>query len=96
MHGYVQGRFTDQEGTPDRLEIRRARLIVTGEPASNLSYRFQVDFAKSPYLMDAALTYKLSTALSISAGQMKSRSVPRVSSATTAILPFPDRAPCWR
>ena len=71
VHGYIQGRFTDQEGTPDRLEIRRARLIVTGEPASNLSYRFQVDFAKSPYLMDASISYKLSTALSISAGQMK-------------------------
>jgi hypothetical protein len=27
IHGYIQGRFTNQEGTPDRLEIRRARVI---------------------------------------------------------------------
>ena len=71
LHGYIQGRFTDEEGTSERLEIRRARLIVTGNPLSNLSYRAQVDFVKRPYLMDASLTWKFSRAVSVSAGQMK-------------------------
>jgi len=71
VHGYVQGRFTDQEGTPDRLEIRRARLILTGDPLTGLSYKFQVDFAKSPYLMDASMTYRFSKRLALTAGQMK-------------------------
>ncbi|PWU04400.1 MAG: hypothetical protein C5B51_16780, partial [Terriglobia bacterium] len=71
MHGYLQGRFTDQEGTSDRLEIRRARVIVTGDPLSRVSYRFQVDFVKRPYIMDASLTLKYSRFHSVTAGQMK-------------------------
>ena len=71
VHGYIQGRFTNQEGTPDRLEIRRARLILSGDPLSNLSYTFQVDFVKQPYLMDAALTWKFSRALRLTGGQFK-------------------------
>jgi hypothetical protein len=38
VHRYIQGRFTDQEGVLDRREIRRARLIVFGDPFSELSY----------------------------------------------------------
>ena len=71
MHGYIQGRFTNQEGTPDRLEIRRARLILSGDPVAKLSYTFQADFAKRPYLMDAALTWKFSRALRLTGGQFK-------------------------
>ena len=71
MHGYIQGRYTDEPSSPDLLEIRRARVIVTGDPLSMLSYRFQVDLAKRPYLMDASLTWKFSRALSLTAGQMK-------------------------
>jgi phosphate-selective porin len=67
----VQGRFTNQEGTPDRLEIRRARIIVSGDPLSKLSYTFQVDVVKRPYLMDAALTWKFSRALRLTGGQFK-------------------------
>jgi hypothetical protein len=71
VHGYVQGRFTNQEGTPDRLEIRRARLILSGDPLSKLSYTFQIDFVKEPYLMDAALTWKFSPSLRVTGGQFK-------------------------
>jgi len=71
VHGYIQGRYTDEKSSPDLLEIRRARVIVTGDPISKLSYRFQVDVVKRPYLMDASLTWKFSRALSLSAGQMK-------------------------
>ena len=71
FHGYIQGRFTNQEGTPDRLEIRRARLIVSGDPISNLSYTVQVDVVKLPYLMDAAVTWKISRRLRVTGGQFK-------------------------
>src|SRR5438093_297430 len=37
IHRYIQGRFTNQEGTPERLENRRARLILSGDPLSKLS-----------------------------------------------------------
>jgi hypothetical protein len=71
FHGLLQGRFTDQPGTSDRLEIRRARLLVQGDPISKLSYRFHVDVAKGPYIIDASLAWKFSRALTVSAGQMK-------------------------
>jgi hypothetical protein len=71
VHGYIQGRFTNQEGTPDRLEIRRARVIFSGDPWEKLSYRFQVDVVKTPYIMDASLTWKSSPGLVFTAGQFK-------------------------
>jgi hypothetical protein len=71
VHGYIQGRFTDQEGVLDRLEIRRARLLVFGDPFSQLSYNFQVDVLKKPYLMDASLTWKPADAFRVTAGQFK-------------------------
>jgi hypothetical protein len=71
VHGYIQGRFTNQEGTPDRLEIRRARVIVSGDPTPDLSFNVQADVLKIPYLMDASLTWKFSRALHVTAGQFK-------------------------
>jgi hypothetical protein len=46
VHGYVQGRFTNQEGTPDRLEIRRARLIFVRRSAFAAVLQVQVDLVK--------------------------------------------------
>ena len=71
IHGYIQGRFTDQKGTPDRLEIRRARLILSGDAFSNVSYTFQIDVVKEPFLMDVALTWKFSRSLRLTGGQFK-------------------------
>ena len=71
IHGYTQGRFTNQEGTSDRLEVRRARVLVSGDPLSHLSYSVQFDIVKRPYVMDVALTWKFSRALRVTAGQFK-------------------------
>jgi len=71
VHGYVQGRFTNQQGTPDRLEIRRARVILSGEPLSKLTYTFQVDVVKRPYVMDAAVTWKFAPYIRLTSGQFK-------------------------
>ena len=71
VHGYIQGRFTNQEGTPDRLEIRRARVIVSGSPFSKLSYTVQVDIAKRPYLLDLAVMRQFFHALQLTGGQFK-------------------------
>jgi phosphate-selective porin OprO/OprP len=71
VHGYLQGRFTNQEGTPDRLEIRRARVIFSGEPLPHLSYTFQADLVKVPYLMDAAVTWKFTRGFRLTGGQFK-------------------------
>ena len=89
IHGYIQGRFTNQEGTPDRLEIRRARLQVSGNPLSKLSYTFQIDVVKRPYLMDAALTWKFSRSLRLTGGQFK---IPFSAEADLGQPEYPDCA----
>lgn len=71
IHGYIQGRFTNQEGTPDRLEIRRARILVFGDLFSDYSYNVQVDVLKKPYLLDASVTWKPGDAFHFTAGQFK-------------------------
>ena len=71
IHGYLQGRFTNQEGTSDRLELRRARLSVSGDLLPKLSYAVQSEFAKKPYLLDATLSWRFSNALRVTAGQFK-------------------------
>lgn len=71
IHGYIQGRFTHQEGTSNLLEIRRARVIFSGDPLSKLSYIFQVDMVKRPFLMDAAVTWKFSRSRRLTGGQFK-------------------------
>jgi len=71
FHGLLQGRFTREPGVPDRLEIRRARLIFSAKPLPKWSLKLQVDLAKSPYLMDASVAYRFSRPFSLSAGQMK-------------------------
>jgi phosphate-selective porin len=71
VHGYIQGSFTDQEGTPDRLEIRRARLIFSGDPLSDFSYVMQADLVKVPYIMDAAVTWRFARGFRLTGGQFK-------------------------
>ena len=71
MDGYIQGRFTNREGTPDRLEIRRARLLIFGDPLPDFSYNVQADLARAPYLLDASFTWKISGSFRLTAGQFK-------------------------
>ena len=71
IDGYVQGRFTNREGTDDRLEIRRARLVVFGDPLPDFSYNLQADVAHAPYLLDASLTWKMSDSFRLTGGQFK-------------------------
>jgi len=71
IHGYIQGRYTDREDADDRLEIRRARLMIFGGPLPNFSYNLQADVAHVPYLLDASVTWKLSESCRLTAGQFK-------------------------
>lgn len=49
MSGYTHVRYqqSDEAGFNDGLDIRRARLTLSSEPAENLDYRVQLDFAGS-------------------------------------------------
>ncbi len=71
VSGYIQGRFTNQGSTVDRLEIRRARIAISGDPLANFAYTVQVDIAKTPYLMDASITWKPRREFTLTGGQFK-------------------------
>ncbi len=53
LSGYIQGRFTNARDTPDRFEVRRARLLLNGDLNSRISYLVQGDVWKLPGLLDA-------------------------------------------
>ncbi|MBZ5594611.1 MAG: OprO/OprP family phosphate-selective porin [Acidobacteriia bacterium] len=71
LSGYVQGRFTDTRDTPDRLEVRRVRLLMSGELGRRISYLIQGDVVKLPNLLDAEVEFKVARALKFTAGQFK-------------------------
>ena len=71
LSGYIQGRFTDARDTPDRFEVRRARILLSGQLNSRLSYLVQGDVLKMPGLLDADVEFKAGRALKFMAGQFK-------------------------
>jgi len=73
LNGYTQVRFQSQqeEGKPDYLDIRRARLDFKGVVDEHWDYRLQLEFAGSPKILDAVISYKHRNWLKFSAGQFK-------------------------
>lgn len=93
LNGYTQIRFLSQQekGKPDALDIRRAYVDLKGIINEYWNYRLQVDFATSPRILDAIISYKHRDWLKLSAGQFK---VPFTQESTTAdnILETIDRS----
>ncbi|MDR2129719.1 MAG: OprO/OprP family phosphate-selective porin [Odoribacteraceae bacterium] len=54
----------------NRFDVRRARLDFKGN-VSVLDYRLQLEFASSPKVLDAYITWKAAPALTVQAGQFK-------------------------
>jgi phosphate-selective porin OprO/OprP len=71
MSGYIQGRFTDARDTPDRFEVRRVRIQLSGELNSRVSYLVQGDALKLPGRLDADVEFKAGRTLKFTAGQFK-------------------------
>ncbi len=71
LQGYVQSRFTEAPGTNDPFEIRRARLILTGDLSPAIDYYVQLEAARSPALLDADISITLARVARLTAGQFK-------------------------
>lgn len=71
LSGYTQVRFQSQQEAlkPDYLDIRRARLDFKAQINEHFDSRLQIEFAGSPKILDAILTYKYREWLKFSAGQ---------------------------
>jgi hypothetical protein len=57
--------------TASTFDIRRARVLFSGDFGHKFDYRLQVDFANSPQLLDASLRFKAKTWLNVEAGALK-------------------------
>jgi len=71
LSGFAQTRFTSTAGAKNSLEIRRARLALGGNLAEKISYRMQVDFVRSPVLLDARVDFTHLPYARLSVGQFK-------------------------
>lgn len=72
ISGYTQFRYRNDQTpkTANGFDIRRARLTVSGDITEKFDYRTQLELAgKSPFLLDAALGYKVNPYLKLTAGQ---------------------------
>ncbi len=72
LNGYVQVRYTHYWDTgTDGFRIRRARLVFKGEILKNVNFKLQVDGARSPILLDAAVEISSIPYATLSFGQFK-------------------------
>src|ERR1051326_4086699 len=60
ISGFSQVRFQSlqEQGKPDGFDIRRARIDVRGNISKAWEYRLLTDFASSPKLLDAFVSYR--------------------------------------
>ncbi len=72
LNGYIQARYTHYWDTgTDGFRIRRARLGFKGEILKNVNFKLQVDGARSPILLDAAVEISSVPYAAVSFGQFK-------------------------
>lgn len=62
--------FDDTTKT-DGFDLRRARLVLRGDVAPKFGYRFQVEMANGPKILDAVFTYKPFDYINLNVGQSK-------------------------
>lgn len=71
LHGWAQTRFTDAAGIKNSFELRRARLDMRGDITDKIAYRMQVDFVRSPVLLDAYVDLNHLSWAKLRVGQFK-------------------------
>ncbi|MCK9638582.1 MAG: OprO/OprP family phosphate-selective porin [Prolixibacteraceae bacterium] len=73
LAGYTQVRYqaSEQTGSIDGFDIRRARVDLKGSISPYWGYRFQFDLAGTPKLIDAYAELKVNDYLNITFGQAK-------------------------
>ncbi|MDR1898119.1 MAG: OprO/OprP family phosphate-selective porin [Prevotellaceae bacterium] len=73
IYGIVNLRYqySDASEGLNSFDIRRARVGVRGSVSASLDYRIYTEFAKTPKLLDAFITWKMKENLNLKAGQFK-------------------------
>jgi phosphate-selective porin OprO/OprP len=71
LTGYAQVLAVDWDRDVDSFSIRRARVALAGEVVKNLRFRLNVDFAKSPTLLDAEISFEPCKIVGFKLGQFR-------------------------
>jgi hypothetical protein len=73
LSGFASIRYQafDEKNEDDGMDIRRARLGLSGEITPSLTYRFQTEFADRPKLLDAYAELRINDYFDIMVGQFK-------------------------
>jgi len=69
LSGWTQVQYVDWKTGVDSFSLRRSRWTLGGDVLKNLHYKIQIDFAKTPTLLDATMDYEFSKAFLVRAGQ---------------------------
>lgn len=67
----VRYQYSAESGNANGFDIRRARLDFKGDMAAKLDYRFQVEFAGTPKILDAYLRYRIDRCFNLQVGEFK-------------------------
>ena len=70
ISGFINVRY-QYNGESNSFDIRRARLDFKGDLATKLDYRFQMEFAGSPKILDAYLRCKIDRRFNLQVGEFK-------------------------
>ena len=72
LNGYIQVRYSINNGMDNSFDIRRARLSLKGYITKKLNYKLQTEFSGSKQkLLDAELNFDIHPFLQLTAGQFK-------------------------
>ena len=73
ISGYISTRYQYNDASPrtNTFDVRRARMTFSGAPAKWFQYKFQLEFAGSPKILDAYATFNINPMFNVQAGQMK-------------------------
>jgi phosphate-selective porin len=71
LSGYTQIQFNHLEIGNDTFTIRRTRVVLTGEAARGIKFKFQTDIARTPILLDANVDFVWSGVLNLRVGQFQ-------------------------
>ncbi|MCJ7644420.1 MAG: OprO/OprP family phosphate-selective porin [Candidatus Aminicenantes bacterium] len=69
LSGWTQFQYVGWDKGVDNFSVRRSRLTLAGDILKKMHYKLQIDFAKTPTLLDAIVEVEFSQAFQLRVGQ---------------------------
>jgi len=69
LSGWTQFQYAGWDKGVDNFSVRRSRLTLAGDILKNMHYKLQLEFAKTPLILDAMIEYEFSRAFQLRVGQ---------------------------